>query len=274
MTGFTLPGMMLEPGCVSGSASSAMPARGPMPISRMSEAIFQRPSAIVRSAPWAAMTASSAAWAWKWLAASRTCQTGQRGEADAGPERVLGMGVDPGPDGGSAERHGEQFLLGGTGSPDRFLDLARVAAELLAEPDRRRVLEVGPAGLDDRPELLGLGGERRVEPLEGRDQLLLDRHRGRELERRRDRVVRALAAVDVVVGVDLRPPPSRAAARWATTSFMFVLVDVPGAGLVDVDRELVVVAPRRRPRGRPPRSPRRHRRRAGRARRSSRRRPA
>ena len=37
MTGFTLPGMIDEPGCVSGSASSASPARGPMPISRMSE---------------------------------------------------------------------------------------------------------------------------------------------------------------------------------------------------------------------------------------------
>ena len=36
----------------------------------------------------------------------------------------------------------------------RLLDLAGVAAELLAEADRRRVLEVGPAGLDDRPERL------------------------------------------------------------------------------------------------------------------------
>ena len=43
-----------------------------MPISRMSEAIFHRPSAIVRRPPWAAITASSVAWAWKWLGASRT----------------------------------------------------------------------------------------------------------------------------------------------------------------------------------------------------------
>ena len=43
-----------------------------MPISRTSEAIFHRLSAIVRIAPWAAIAASSVAWAWKWLVASRT----------------------------------------------------------------------------------------------------------------------------------------------------------------------------------------------------------
>ena len=72
MTGFTLPGMIEEPGCVSGSASSAIPARGPIPMSRMSDAIFHSPSAIARSPPWAAIAASSEAWAWKWLGASRT----------------------------------------------------------------------------------------------------------------------------------------------------------------------------------------------------------
>ena len=65
ITGLTLPGMMLDPGWVSGRASSAMPARGPIPISRRSEAIFQRLSAIVRIAPWAAIAASIVDWAWK-----------------------------------------------------------------------------------------------------------------------------------------------------------------------------------------------------------------
>ena len=63
ITGFTLPGMMLEPGCVSGSRSSPRPAMGPVPISRMSEPIFQRLVAMVRSAPCAATTASSVACA-------------------------------------------------------------------------------------------------------------------------------------------------------------------------------------------------------------------
>jgi len=65
LTGLTLPGMMLDPGCVSGNASSASPARGPMPIRRTSDAIFQRLKAIVRRPPCAAITASIAAWAWK-----------------------------------------------------------------------------------------------------------------------------------------------------------------------------------------------------------------
>ena len=72
MTGFTLPGMMLDPGWVSGRASSAIPARGPIPISRRSEAIFHRLRAMVRIAPCAAMAASSVAWAWKWFEVSRT----------------------------------------------------------------------------------------------------------------------------------------------------------------------------------------------------------
>ena len=72
ITGFTLPGMIEEPGCVSGRASSPIPARGPMPMSRTSDAIFHRPSAIARMPPCAAITASSDAWAWKWFGASRT----------------------------------------------------------------------------------------------------------------------------------------------------------------------------------------------------------
>src|SRR5205823_3330204 len=71
ITGFTLPGMMLEPGCVSGRRSSPSPAIGPVPISRMSEPIFHRLVAMVRSAPWAATTTSSVACAWKWLGLSR-----------------------------------------------------------------------------------------------------------------------------------------------------------------------------------------------------------
>ena len=51
MTGFTLPGMMLEPGCTAGSATSARPQRGPEFISRTSLAIFIRLAATVLSAP-------------------------------------------------------------------------------------------------------------------------------------------------------------------------------------------------------------------------------
>ena len=72
ITGFTLPGMIEEPGCVSGRAISAIPARGPIASSRRSDPIFQSDRAIVRRPPWAAIAASIEAWAWKWFVVSRT----------------------------------------------------------------------------------------------------------------------------------------------------------------------------------------------------------
>ena len=155
-------------------------------------------------------------------------EAGQAGEPGTRPERELGMGVDPGPDRGPAERHRQQLGLGGARPADRFLDLAGVAAELLAEPDRRRVLEVGPAGLDDRPELVCLrGDERRWSRSSAGSSSSSIAIAAESWSAVGIDVVRGLAAVDVVVRVDLAPPPSRAVARCATTSFMFVFVDVP-----------------------------------------------
>ena len=59
--GLTLPGMIDEPGSFSGSAISAMPERGPEPISRMSLAILNRLAASVFSAPDSSTSASFAA---------------------------------------------------------------------------------------------------------------------------------------------------------------------------------------------------------------------
>ena len=50
-TGFTLPGMIDEPGCRSGMRISASPVRGPEPIQRMSLAIFVSETATVRQLP-------------------------------------------------------------------------------------------------------------------------------------------------------------------------------------------------------------------------------
>jgi len=60
ITGFTLPGMMLEPGWIAGSAISPSPQRGPLFMSRTSFAIFIRPAATVFSAPLAHTGASCA----------------------------------------------------------------------------------------------------------------------------------------------------------------------------------------------------------------------
>ena len=49
MTGLTLPGMMLLPGCSAGRLISASPVRGPLFIQRRSLAIFVRVTAAARS---------------------------------------------------------------------------------------------------------------------------------------------------------------------------------------------------------------------------------
>src|SRR5664280_3087230 len=57
-TGFTLPGMIDEPGCRSGRRISDSPARGPEPIHLMSLQILVRLTAITRSLPEVSTSAS------------------------------------------------------------------------------------------------------------------------------------------------------------------------------------------------------------------------
>ncbi len=99
------------------------------------------------------------------------------------------------------------------------------------------------ARLDHRPELPALHLECALQALDGRDQLLLDRQRGRELDRGRDDIVRGLAQVDVIVWVhELRAALSTQDLGGAVGDDL-VRVGVgrsAGPRLVDVDRELVV----------------------------------
>src|ERR1051325_2475768 len=69
-TGFTLPGMMLEPGWIAGSVTSASPQRGPLFMSRTSFAIFMRLAATELRAPLAQQAPSCAPCASKWFEAS------------------------------------------------------------------------------------------------------------------------------------------------------------------------------------------------------------
>ncbi len=59
ITGFTLPGMMLLPGCRPGSAISPRPASGPLFIQRRSFAIFIRLTATVFNWP---LISTAASW--------------------------------------------------------------------------------------------------------------------------------------------------------------------------------------------------------------------
>ena len=74
------------------------------------------------------------------------------------------MAIQPGADGGAAERE----FLAKPRSPSparvaRILDLLRVAAKFLPEPHRRRIHQMRAADLDHVPELRRLRVERAVQ---------------------------------------------------------------------------------------------------------------
>jgi hypothetical protein len=116
------------------------------------------------------------------------------GEADGG--------VQAGADGGAALRQfhqGRQRLLDAL---DAVLDLLGIAAELLAQRQRRGVLGMGAADLDDVAPGLGLGVQRGVQMFQGRDQVVDHLFGAGDVHGRGIGVVGRLAHIDVVVGVD------------------------------------------------------------------------
>ena len=99
---------------------------------------------------------------------------------DGGGE--TGWCIDPGPNGGSAQRQFLQLWQHVFQTLDRLSDLGRPSAELLAQSDRRGVHEVGPPGFHDVFELGGLGLQRAGEPGEGRHQILSDGRNGCDMD--------------------------------------------------------------------------------------------
>jgi hypothetical protein len=145
------------------------------------------------------------------------------------------MRVQAGADGGAAERDLAEPLAAVADPLDPLAHLRRVAGELLAERDRHGVHQVRPPRLDDVVELLRLGLERGGEGVERGQQVVLDLAERGEMDGRREDVVRALAHVDVVVRVHVV-----AGERGDHLVRVHVRARA-GAGLEDVDRELVVV---------------------------------
>ena len=236
ITGLTLPGMIEEPFCSSGSSISPMPARGPEPISARSPAIFVSDTAITFSAPESSTSASRLACASNGSSGAAICfrpdsllqprahllgELRVRVQAGAGrraAERDL-------PD--VHERRGDPLLA------ER--DLRGVAGELLPERDRHRVHQVRAPGLDDVLEASRLFRERALELFERRQQLVLGDVERRQVDGRGKHVVGGLAHVDVVVGV-------HALAGEPRDHLVGVRVRRGArAGLEDVDRELRVV---------------------------------
>ena len=189
------------------------------------------------------MAASSVAWAWKWLADLADVEPGQRGEPRGRPRRVLRVGVDPGPDRGPAERDLEQLVARRPRPPDRLLDLAGVAPELLAEPDRAS-RPGGASGRSSRPARARRPSRRAPRGASRAPAAAPPRSRSPPTAGAPSGSCRSSDwhLLTSSLGWTCRSPPSR---RVASVRDDLVHVRVrrgARAGLVDVDRELGVVA--------------------------------
>ena len=234
MTGFTFPGMIELPFWSSGRKISASPARGPEPMSRRSLAIFVSETATTFSAPEASTRASLRGLRLERVRWCRDREPGLLSEEDAHAGRELRVSVQPGAGRGAAERNLPQARQRGVDPRDPLPDLRRVARELLSERDGDGIHHVRPPRLHDVVELRGLALQRRGERVERGPEVVGELVERREVDGGREDVVRGLAHVDVVVRVDV-------VAGEGGDDLVRVHVRArAGAGLEDVDRELVV----------------------------------
>ncbi len=125
-----------------------------------------------------------------------------------------------------------------------FGDGDGVGGELLAEAHGDGILQVGTAGLHDVVELMAFGGEGGGEPIQDRVEIF-EREQSAEAHGGGEDVVGGLAVVNVIVGVDEFVGAEGSAENLiGAVGDDLVRVHVEadaGAGLEDVDGELVVV---------------------------------
>ena len=144
------------------------------------------------------------------------------------------------PPSASSSQNRDRFLR----ALSRISDLLRVAAEFLAEPDRRRIHQMGAADLDDVPKFLRLCLERAVQFFERRHETVLQLFRRADVNRGWDHVVARLTHVDVIVRVNRIARADRFAGELAATigdDFVRVRVRArAGAGLENVERKMLV----------------------------------
>ena len=146
-TGLTLPGMIDDPACSSGSRSSPRPAAGPLASSRMSLAIFVSATATARRPLDASPSAPWPPWCTIGFGVVRSGKPGLGGQRpdDRGGEAV-GC-IDPGADGGAAER---ELSEGGDvrdRTVERAFEQAGPRVGLLTHRDGCRVHQVRAPGL-------------------------------------------------------------------------------------------------------------------------------
>ena len=109
------------------------------------------------------------------------------------------MRIDPSADRRAAQREFAQMLPGSPQPADAVLDLARVAAELLPQPNRRGIREMGPADFQNRIKFLCLFLQGLLQFFQSRQQVLDDPIERRDVNGRWDHVVAGLSSIDVIV---------------------------------------------------------------------------
>ena len=242
--GLTLPGMIEEPGSFSGRINSPKPERGPEPRKRMSLAILNRSAASALSAPWANTSAPCDASASNLFGAVTNGRPVMAADSFGKRLGEAALGVEAGADRGAALRQRIKLLQAGFDARDAGRHLRGIAGEFLAERQRRRILGVGAADLDDGTEFFGLRLQRGLQMCQRRQQPLRDFFRRRDMHRGREAVVRRLAHIDVIVGMDRRFLAALAAEHFVGAVGDH-LVDVhvglgAGAGLPHRQREMIV----------------------------------
>ncbi|CCJ84381.1 conserved hypothetical protein [Cronobacter dublinensis 582] len=170
---------------------------------------------------------------------------GERSELFRHAFSVFRVRIKPGADRRAAERQLRQMRQAVVDMLKIVLKHRHPAGDLLAERQRRGVLQMRTADFHDIGEGARLVAERLVQHLQLRDQLFAQRDNRRDVHRRRENVVRTLAFVNVIIGVNFARHPALAAedfARPVGQHFVHVHVGLgAGAGLPDGQRELLRV---------------------------------
>ena len=158
-------------------------------------------------------------------------------------------------DGRAADREFRQERNAPARSLHRFCHLPGVAGKFLAQGERRRIHQMGAADLHHLGELAGLCRKRRRQNGQGRREVRLQRQSHADMENRGNDIVRRLAKVHVVVGMNRTLRAQRLAGELAgTVRDDFIGVHVrrsAGTGLKHVQRKLVAEQPIRNFPGRP-----------------------
>ena len=142
ITGLTLPGMMLEPGCSAGSEISASPASGPEFIQRRSFEIFSSATAQARSAPESSTAVSCDAMAAKRSGAPTKASPVRAASRAMARFANSGWALTPVPTAVPPSASRRSRGCADFDARRGVLDLRLPGMHLLADRDRQRVHEV------------------------------------------------------------------------------------------------------------------------------------